>query len=148
MPSGLIGFNSENISFSLPGKQQIRRWLSGVLLKEGFSFQSINFIFCTDHFLLKLNRQFLGHDSLTDILTFDYTSENTPEELSGEIFISVDRVKENAKIFGVTFDEEIQRVMVHGVLHLCGYSDKTQKEKKQMRINENKYLTLFKTLQL
>lgn len=102
--------------------------------------EKIDFVFCSDAFLLPLNKKYLRHQTLTDIITFDYSNKKI---LAGEIYISLDRVKENAKTFGVEFSEELYRVMLHGVLHLIGYRDKTAEEKSRMRRKENRYLRLL-----
>jgi rRNA maturation RNase YbeY len=102
----------------------------------------INFIFCSDEYLSELNKTYLKHDGLTDILTFPFAEE--PETISGDIYISVDRVKENAENFGEQMEQELRRVMIHGILHLMGYKDKTEDEKKRMRKKENHYLKKFK----
>ncbi len=98
---------------------------------------SISFIFCSDNYLQKINAEFLNHEELTDVITFNYTKK---KDLSGDIFISIERVKDNAKNYKVNFKEELARVMIHGVLHLIGYNDKTEKEKKLMRALENEFL--------
>tara|TARA_B100000575_G_C22963704_1_gene556613 strand:+ start:146 stop:559 length:414 start_codon:yes stop_codon:yes gene_type:complete len=101
----------------------------------------LSLVFCSDDYLLEINKKHLNHDYYTDIITFDYSEEN---KISGDLLISIDRVKENAKNFSVSFRQELNRVVIHGVLHLCGYKDKTEKEKNQMRNLENKYLkTIF-----
>ena len=104
----------------------------------------IDYTFCSDEFLYAMNDQFLGHKSYTDILTFDYTNEETPEQISGEIFISIDRIKDNSARFSVPFEDELYRVIIHGVLHLCGYQDESSADKKRMRLKENDYLILLK----
>jgi len=135
-----IRFFSPNIRFSLTKKSVVKKLISSVLRKEKEKAGGINFIFCNDKFLLSLNKKFLKHDKFTDIITFQYPSK----EISGEIFISVPRVKENAKKFGASFENEMQRVMIHGILHLCGFKDKSPEQKKKMRKREDYYLNLFK----
>lgn len=108
----------------------------GVVRKEKEKVGDINFIFCGDKFLYLLNKKFLRHNSLTDIITFQYPSKS----LTGEIYISIPRVRENAKKYGVTFEGELHRVMIHGVLHLCGYKDRKKTDKKEMRAKEDFYL--------
>ena len=139
-----IQYFSEAVSFELKNKATYTRWLQQVILQEGASCGAINFIFCSDDYLLEKNRTFLDHDTLTDIITFDY-STHIPgtKTLSGDIFISVDRVEENARIFGVDFLQELARVLVHGVLHLSGYTDKTRRQQKLMRSREDFYLPLL-----
>ena len=109
-----------------------------IFTKEGKKFKSLSYIFCTDQFLLKLNQQYLNHDTFTDILTF--TLSNSPLPIVAEIYISVDRVKENARDLKIDFLTELKRVMIHGILHLCGYEDHTKAEKKLMREKEDHYL--------
>ena|ERR1051326_2401192 len=135
----VIQFFSQGISFSFRKKNVVSKFLLSVIKKEKKKAGNINFIFCSDKFLLTLNKKFLKHNTLTDIITFQYPSER----LSAEIFISIPRVKENAKKFNVNFENELNRVMIHGVLHLCGYKDKNKKEKFQIREKENLYLKLF-----
>lgn len=107
---------------------------------ENRTLGDISYILCSDNYLLEINRQYLNHDYFTDVITFDYSEENV---ISGDIFISVDTVADNAKEYNVTFEIELERVMVHGVLHLVGYNDKSDSEVKQMRAKENQYLSLF-----
>ena len=132
-----VQFFSQNISFGLKKKNAVRKFLLSIIQKEKKKCGEINFIFCNDEFLLALNKKFLKHTSLTDILTFQYPDS---KKLSSDIFISIPRVKENAKNFGVQFENELHRVMIHGILHLCGYKDKTSGKKKEMRKQENYYL--------
>lgn len=140
-----IHFNAESISFTLKNKKQVKSWITEAISLENKNVGEINYIFCSDEYLLKLNQDFLDHDTFTDIITFDYSDEKTnPPLTSGDIFISIDRVKENAEKFNVLFPEELQRVMIHGVLHLMGYKDKKEKDKSLMRQKENFYLDLFK----
>jgi probable rRNA maturation factor len=136
--SSILFFNEE-ISFVLKNKTGVRHWLNRVIQAEKWSTGMISFIFCTDEFLLKLNNAYLQHDTLTDILTFP--SEENPGEVSGEIYISIERVRENALLFSQKFDQELKRVMVHGVLHLMGYSDHG-KERKKMTLLEDRYLEM------
>ena len=132
-----IRFFSQNIRFSPAKKSSVRKLLLSVIRKEKRNSGEINFIFCNDAFLYALNKKFLKHTTLTDIITFQYPSKN----LSGEIFISIPRVKENAKKFKTDFENELCRVMIHGVLHLCGYNDKKRNERKKMRRKEDYYLS-------
>ena len=132
----MISFNYET-SFELDNEEEISKWISGVITSEEFKEGDINYVFCDDDYLLKLNIEFLKHDTLTDIISFD---ESIGKILEGDVFISILRVKENAKGFNVSFQEELNRVIVHGVLHYCGYKDKTEEDSKQMRIKENFYL--------
>lgn len=132
----MINFNYET-SFSLVSETQISNWILEVIRLEGYSIEEINYVFCDDAYLHKLNVEFLNHDTLTDIISFDYS---VGKIIQGDIFISVERVRENAEEFEVLFDEELNRVLVHGVLHYCGYKDKTDMEARQMREKENHYL--------
>ncbi len=118
----------------------LSKWISKVVLSESKSEGEINFILCDDEYLLKINQDFLNHDTYTDIISFDNTIGN---QLHGDIFISAERVKENAQQFGVSFDEEMRRVVIHGVLHFCGYKDKTDSEAELMRQKENEKISLF-----
>lgn len=133
-----IEFHTVN-EFNLSEPNTVRDWLSKVVDEEQKKTDQLVYIFCDDKYLHKLNVQFLNHDTYTDVITFD---ESLGNQLSGEIYISVERVKENASSFGVSFEEELHRVMVHGLLHLCGYKDKTEEETLEMRRKENYYLSL------
>lgn len=133
-----IEFHTVN-EFNLSEPNTVRDWLSMVVDEEQKKTDQLVYIFCDDKYLHKLNVQFLNHDTYTDVITFDDSLGN---QLSGEIYISVERVKENASSFGVSFEEELHRVMVHGLLHLCGYKDKTEEETLEMRRKENYYLSL------
>ncbi len=132
----MISFNYEN-EFTLNNEHQLSDWVSDVIKSEGCKEDEINYIFCNDNYLLKLNVNFLNHDTLTDVISFDYSVGKT---LHGDIYISTERVAENAKDFSVSFYEELYRVMVHGVLHYCGYKDKSDDDIKIMRDKENFYL--------
>jgi probable rRNA maturation factor len=135
----MINFNYES-EFNLENEEAIGNWLSAVILSEGKKEGEINYIFCDDEYLHKINLEYLNHDDLTDIISFDYTMGN---EISGDIFISVERVQDNAVDFKVAFEEELRRVIVHGVLHYCGYKDKGEKDEQLMRSKENEKLSLF-----
>lgn len=136
-----IGFYSEDVPFRLSDIRIKRQWLEKVIESEGKIAGEISYIFCSDDYLYKMNVQYLNHDTLTDVITFDYTEAN---KISGDIFISIPRVEENASEFGKTFTDELNRVMVHGILHLCGYKDKTTKDEKIMRLKEDEKLELLK----
>ena len=112
-------------------------WISDVITDNGFTLQELSYVFCTDDYLLDMNKQYLQHDYFTDVITFNY---NEDISLSGDVFISYDRVKDNAKLLGVSKFDELCRVMVHGVLHLCGFNDKSKEEELEMREMEDKYL--------
>ena len=135
----MISFNYE-IDFELVNEEVYSRWISSVILSENKKEGEINYIFCDDDYLHKLNLEYLNHDTLTDIISFDYSVGN---ELSGDVFISVERVEENAGDFKVDFDEELKRVMVHGVLHYCGYQDKSELDEKIMRSKEEDKIKMF-----
>lgn len=135
MPS--IAFFSEDTSFSLKQRLKRKSWIKNCVEKESGELGTINYIFCSDDYLLNLNVNYLKHNTLTDIITFDYSEKPV---ISGDIFISVERVKENAEKFAVTFETELNRVMIHGVLHLCGYKDKKTEDAALMKKKENFYL--------
>jgi rRNA maturation RNase YbeY len=126
--------------FVIANKDELTLWLESATKTEGRTLGELVFNFCSDESLSKINKEFLNHDTLTDVITFDYSAL---KEVSGEIFISTDRVRENASEFQQSFEEEIRRVMIHGLLHLCGYNDKTIKEKSLMSDRENFYLDSF-----
>lgn len=132
----MIEFHNE-IEFVLQNQQELRRWIKKVITSENKEIGEINYIFCSDEYLLERNIKYLDHDTLTDIITFNYCKGQI---ITSDIMISIDRVKENSTIFDNSFSEELHRVMIHGILHLIGYDDKTEKEKKLMREKENFYL--------
>lgn len=140
----MISFHKADISYRLLKKEGISAWLVSVARKEGFKFSELNIILCSDEYLYKLNVSYLNHKTYTDIITFDYSAGKSP--ISGELYISIDRVLENAQNLGVKSRDELHRVMVHGLLHLCGYSDKTALLKAEMRKREDLYLSLRKFL--
>ncbi len=133
-----ITFFNEEIKFNLSNKTTIRNWLVNITSSYGFTINTLNYIFCSDDYLHKINIQFLNHDTLTDIITFDNSIE--PKTIESDIFISIDRVKENALEFEKDFEEELRRVLVHGALHLCGLKDKSKKDKLAMREAEENAL--------
>ena len=135
----MIEFSSQN-DFVLEQSERVEDWLKAAAVKESYGIDSLGYVFCSDDFLLEINQQFLDHDTLTDIVTFDYTEGTI---LNGEIYISTDRVADNAKDFNVDFDTELRRVIIHGLLHMCGYGDKTDDEKSHMRKKEDEYLSLW-----
>jgi len=135
-----IIFFSENITFSLSNEKRIIDWIRNTVLQEGKTIGEINYVFCADDYLHNINLTYLNHDTFTDIITFDYTEES---KISSDIFISIDRVKENAETFKTTFENELHRVIIHGILHLLGYKDKTDDEVKAMRVKEDFYLSLL-----
>ena len=126
--------------FVLENEGDIENWVYRVVSSEQKSLGDVSFIFCDDEYLLNINRRFLNHDYYTDIISFDNTMGT---EINGDIFISIERVKDNASEFSVTFVEELHRVIIHGVLHFCGYKDKSDSEEKEMRAKENEKLRLF-----
>ncbi|MCT4575504.1 rRNA maturation RNase YbeY [Winogradskyella sp.] len=132
----MINFNYET-NFNLVNEHEISEWISNAIKEENCTEGEINYVFCSDDYLHKINIDFLNHDTLTDIISFDYS---VGKELHGEIYISVDRVKENALDFNVKFEQELSRVIIHGVLHYCGYKDKTESEAQLMRSKEDFYL--------
>lgn len=135
-----ILFHHEDVKPLKIQKQLLKNWIKSVILSEGKKLGDVNYIFCSDEYLLEVNKQYLDHDYYTDIITFDYVEG---ERISGDIFVSVDRVKENAGQFGVSFDIELRRILVHGVLHLIGFPDKEPDEKKLMTSKEDQYLAIF-----
>jgi len=137
---GKVSYFSEEINFVLKGKRQSTEWIIKTIESEGLEQGEINYIFCSDAYLLTLNQKYLNHDTLTDILTFGNTER--AGLVGGDIFISIERVKENAALYKATFSSELSRVMIHGILHLCGYKDKSPEEAQNMRKKENHYLSL------
>ena len=135
----MIEFNYET-NFTLKNESKISDWIQEVVLKEGFKIGEICYVFCDDTYLHKLNVEFLNHDTLTDIISFDSTMGKL---ISGDIFISIDRIKENAITFNVSFEEELHRVIIHGVLHYLGYKDKNEEDQLKMTIKENSSLLLL-----
>lgn len=137
----MIYYHNEDVTFLLKNKLLLREWIKNSVHNESKIVGDINYIFVSDEYLLKLNNEALNHDFYTDIITFDYCEDN---RISGDLFISIDRVKENAVLHKTTFIDELHRVMIHGVMHLCGYGDKSSKEEKLMRAKEEYYLNLRK----
>lgn len=134
-----IFFHSEGVPFQLRDRTHVRSWLANACVLEAKSLGDVNYVFCSDEHLYEMNVQYLNHDTLTDVITFDYT---TPEEISGDIYISIDRVRENARKYRFKVADELHRVMVHGLLHLLGYKDKQPAEQAQMTEKEDYYLSL------
>ena len=135
----MISFNYET-NFALENESNYEDWIIRIINSEGFEAGEINYIFCDDEYLHKINMEYLNHDTLTDIISFDYSVGNL---LQGDIFISVERVADNAKDFNVTFDEELKRVLSHGVLHYCGYKDKSPRDETLMREKEEEKMKMF-----
>lgn len=138
--SSTIHFFYEDVKFRLKTARNTKSWIKDVIRTEGKELAEINYVFCSDSFLAQLNIQYLQHNTFTDIITFN-TAEGS-DSIGGDIYISVDRVKENADEFNVPFDQELHRVIIHGVLHLLGYLDKTVNQKRTMRKREDAYLSL------
>jgi len=135
-----ISFFAEDVSFHLKQKKILKNWLREICLLHQYKAGNIHFIFCSDTYLLALNKQYLKHNTYTDIITFDYTEDKL---ISGDIFISIHRVKENATQLNISFDDELYRVMAHGVLHLIGFKDKNPKAKMLMTAAEDKALGIL-----
>lgn len=135
-PEAPVSFHFEEVSFDLPDEQRLSKWLQGVAETEGKEFVEVQYVFCTDEKLREMNVEYLDHDYYTDVITFPY-SDNA---VHGDVFISYDRVADNAQRLEVPFEQELCRVLVHGVLHLCGYLDKTETDEKRMREKEDFYL--------
>lgn len=133
----MIHFFYENIDENID--ENLKNWIENIIISEGKKLGEINYIFCDDEYLLKINLDFLDHDYYTDIITFDQVRGKT---ISGEIFVSLQRIKDNASLISKNYEEEKKRVIAHGILHLCGYKDKTEEEQKTMRAKEDFYLSL------
>lgn len=134
-----INFFNEDDNYNLKNKRANKNWITDTITAEGYKLDELNFIFCSDEYLLEINKDFLQHDYFTDVITFDNSEEL--KTILGDIFISIDRVKDNAKQNGVTTYDELCRILIHGTLHLLGYKDKTAKAKAEMTAKENFYLT-------
>ena len=137
----MIRFSSQDIEMQALDERKTCRWIRAVAAEYGYGVGNINYIFCSDERELEVNREFLGHDYYTDVITFDYS---TSSMLNGDIFISLDTVRSNAETVGATFEEELRRILIHGVLHLTGQGDKTPETKAQMTAKEEKALALYK----
>lgn len=135
----MISFNYET-DFQLDNEEAFENWISRVIASESKELGEISYIFCDDEYLHKINVEYLNHDDLTDIISFDYSEGKI---LQGDIFISIERVKDNAHDFKVPFEEELKRVMIHGVLHYCGYKDKSEADEKVMRSKEDEKVAMF-----
>ncbi len=138
---GTIKFFTEDIAHKLASSTKTKQWIKSIIEAEGFTLGAVNYVLCSDEYLLEMNRQYLDHDYYTDILTFDNSESDT--EIEGDIFISLERVHENAGSESIPPDEELRRVLAHGILHLCGYDDHAAEEKANMRKKEDYYLSLF-----
>ena len=143
-PEPIIFFYSEDTPFSLRNRKQLRDWINTAILQESALPGPVNFIFCSDIYLLQLNETYLKHNTYTDIITFDYSlGTGIHRIVSGDIYISIDRVRDNARTFGVRINHELHRVMIHGILHLVGYKDKQPSQKQEMTGKEDYYLSLL-----
>jgi probable rRNA maturation factor len=138
----MINFFTEELDFSLGNQEEIRLWIESLCSGYDADIQMINYVFCSDDYLLDINKEHLNHDYYTDIITFDMRDAKG-QPIEADIFVSIDRVKDNAKEEGVGFPVELHRVLIHGLLHLIGYSDKTKREAAQMRAQEEKCLSLL-----
>ena len=136
-----ISFNKADATATLTNRVALKSFIEKRVKKEGLSIDSLNYVFCSDKYLLEINKQYLKHNYYTDIISFDLSEE--PGKLIGEVYISVDRVKDNAKTHGVTLKEELLRVIFHGALHFCGYKDKKPADAKKMRQMEDLWLTAY-----
>ena len=134
--SSKIVYHTEDVDFQLLKKPPLSNWIKKTVEIEGKTLGTVTYVFCSDDYLHKMNVEHLNHDTLTDIITFPYNDN----PIEGDIFISIDRVKDNALDFNTTFDNELHRVMIHGILHLCGYKDKTEEDEKRMRQKEDECL--------
>jgi rRNA maturation RNase YbeY len=137
----MVSFFSEDIDFKVVNPLKTKKWIKNASFSEGYEVSQLNYIFCSDEYLLEINKQYLDHDYFTDIITFDNSEED--KQLEGDIYISVDRVRDNAATFHTDFDSEMRRVLIHGLLHLVGYEDSSEALKTAMRAKEDEYLRLF-----
>ena len=136
-----INYFCEEITFNLNGKRKISNWIKEVAAQERKTIDNLCYVFVSDEIILDLNKKYLKHDYYTDIITFDYSTEDI---ISGELYISINTVKENAKEYKIDFYAELHRVMVHGLLHLCGHKDDTEAQQQKMRQIEDKYIKILK----
>ena len=140
----VTNFFSENKNFKISNKKEIRTLLKEICKKENKKISFINCVFCSDNRLLEINKKYLNNTSLTDVVTFDFTTNK--KTIEGDVYISIDRVKENAKKYKQSFKTELLRIIIHGLLHLIGFSDKTKEEKNTMTLKENEYLSMYNKL--
>lgn len=139
-----ILFHTEDINFSFKGRQTTKQWIKSTAEEEGCKTGDINIVFCSNKYILETNNQYLSHNYYTDIITFDDSVQGRKyKTLSGDLIISIDTVRDNSAEYGISFENELQRVIIHGILHLCGYPDKKPDEAKVMRAKENYYLAKF-----
>lgn len=141
MPTEVVHFYKQNTKINLRPVASYRKWLNKVASAEKHKICNLSYIFCDDEFLLTLNEGYLQHDTLTDVITFEYSSKRF--QIEGEIYISIERIEENAAALGISTEIELRRVMAHGLLHLCGYGDKSKKEKEEMTMKEDSALLLW-----
>ena len=139
----MVRYYNDQTTYRLRDKRKVAAWLKEVAREEGYALGDVTYIFCSSEVHRKMNIDFIGHDYFTDVITFDYSDLKGEGIVSGDIFIDVDTVKDNARIYGATFTSEMHRIIVHGVLHLCGQKDKTPRAEKQMHRKEDKYLKLL-----
>ncbi|RNI26996.1 rRNA maturation RNase YbeY [Rufibacter latericius] len=137
-----IEFFTEEVEFEVKNEEKVKTWLSEIISKYSFELESLNYIFCSDEYLHQMNVEYLDHDTLTDVITFD--NSDFEGVIEGDVFISIDRIVDNATSFNITPEEELHRVMAHGLLHLLGFDDKTPEKKALMRTKENECLDLLK----
>lgn len=137
----MISFFSEDVDFKVVNPIKTKRWIKNASISEGYEISQLNYIFCSDQYLLEINKQYLAHDYFTDIITFDNSEEDN--QLEGDIYVSVDRVRDNAETFHTDFNTEMRRVLIHGLLHLSGYEDSSEALKTAMRGKEDEYLRQF-----
>jgi len=134
-----ISFFTESVNYNLPQKLKVKKWIKSTIEKEGYQLKELNFIFCSDEYLLSINQQYLNHDTYTDIITFDNSDQE--KQIVSDIFISIERVKENAITYKTNEFDEVCRIMIHGTLHLLGYKDKGKTAKTLMTAKEDEYLS-------
>lgn len=137
-----VNYYTDDCDFRFRGKQRTTAWIRKTAGSEGWDTGAVSVVFCSDERLLEINNKYLNHNYFTDIITFDY-SDPAKKRISGDLMIGIGAVRENAAAFGTTFENELQRVIIHGILHLCGYGDKIPEESERMKYLENKYLTVF-----
>lgn len=140
----MVRYYTDDCAYRLPQKRLTTAWLRDVARAEGYGLGDVNYIFCSARKLLEMNRQFLGHDYFTDVITFDYSDRRDARIVSGDVFIDVETVADNARLYGASRLDEMRRVVVHGLLHLCGQGDKTPRANRQMHRKEDKYLAFWK----
>ena len=143
----MVRYYNDSTTYRLREKRRVAAWLGEVAREEGYTLGDVTYIFCSSQVHRKMNIDFIGHDYFTDVITFDYSDRKGTRVVSGDVFIDVETVTDNARIYGATAREEMLRVVVHGLLHLCGQKDKTPRAERQMHRKEDKYLTLWHQMQ-